>query len=64
MSRTCISSPPRRVHGVVAYSLLYSINIKPFKAKAVPLHAMEAFGERGVLAPTHSRPRHQIGVSG
>jgi hypothetical protein len=28
------------------------------KAKAVPLHAMEEFGGRGGIAPTHSRPRH------
>jgi hypothetical protein len=28
------------------------------KGKAVPLHAMEAFGGRGDIAPTHSRPRH------
>jgi hypothetical protein len=28
------------------------------KAKAVPLHAMKALGERGDIAPTHSRPRH------
>jgi hypothetical protein len=28
------------------------------KGKAVPLHAMEALGERGGIAPTHSRPRH------
>jgi hypothetical protein len=27
-------------------------------AKAVPLHAMEALGGRGGIAPTHSRPRH------
>jgi hypothetical protein len=27
------------------------------KGKAVPLHAMEALGGRGVIAPTHSRPR-------
>jgi hypothetical protein len=26
--------------------------------KAVPLHAMEALGGRGGIAPTHSRPRH------
>jgi hypothetical protein len=25
---------------------------------------MEAQGERGCIAPTHSRPRHLIGVSG
>jgi hypothetical protein len=28
------------------------------KGKAVPLHAMEALGGRGGIAPTHSRPRH------
>jgi hypothetical protein len=28
------------------------------KGKAVPLHAMEALGGRGDIAPTHSRPRH------
>jgi hypothetical protein len=41
---------------------------KPFKylrfgckVKAVPLHAMEALGGRGYIAPTHSRPRHLDG---
>jgi hypothetical protein len=28
------------------------------KGKAIPLHAMEALGGRGGIAPTHSRPRH------
>jgi hypothetical protein len=28
------------------------------KSKAVLLHAMEALGGRGGIAPTHSRPRH------
>jgi hypothetical protein len=28
------------------------------KNKAVPLHAMEAHGERGGIAPTHTKPRH------
>jgi hypothetical protein len=28
------------------------------KSKAVPLHAVEAPGGRGGIAPTHSRPRH------
>jgi hypothetical protein len=28
------------------------------KAKQSPLHAMEALGGRGDVAPTHSRPRH------
>jgi len=32
--------------------------------KAVPLHAMEALGGRGGIAPTHSRPRHWMWVSG
>jgi hypothetical protein len=31
---------------------------KQKKSKAVPLHAMEALGERGGIAPTHSRPQH------
>jgi hypothetical protein len=34
------------------------------ESKAVPLHAMEALGGRGGIAPTHSRPRHYMGVSG
>jgi hypothetical protein len=33
-------------------------SIKYKKDKAVPLHAMEALGGRGGIAPTHSRPRH------
>jgi hypothetical protein len=28
------------------------------KGKAVPLHAIEALGGRGSIAPTHSQPRH------
>jgi hypothetical protein len=35
---------------------IYSVNEK--KGKAVPLHAIEALGGRGGIAPTHSRPRH------
>jgi hypothetical protein len=34
------------------------------KSKAVPLHAVETLGWRGGIAPNHSRPRHQMGVSG
>jgi hypothetical protein len=30
----------------------------------VPLHALKALGGREGIAPTHSRPRHQMGVSG
>jgi hypothetical protein len=37
---------------------------RELKAKAVPLHATEALGWRGGIAPTHSRPRHKIRVSG
>jgi hypothetical protein len=37
--------------------LCYSNEIIIF-FKAVPLHAMEALGGRGGIAPTHSRPRH------
>jgi hypothetical protein len=36
----------------------------PYKGKAVPLHAMEALGGRGGIAPTHARPRHSMWVSG
>jgi hypothetical protein len=36
-------------------NFIYSIKSK---SKAVPLHAMEALGGRGCIAPTHSRPRH------
>jgi hypothetical protein len=35
-----------------------SCRYKKSKSKAVPLHAMEALGGRGDIAPTHSRPRH------
>jgi hypothetical protein len=35
-----------------------------FRCKAVPLHAMVALGGRGGIAPTHSRLRHYMGVSG
>jgi hypothetical protein len=34
------------------------------KAKGVTPHAMEALGWRGGIAPTHSRRRHYMGVSG
>jgi hypothetical protein len=30
----------------------------PCKVKGVPLHAMEALGVRGGIAPTHSQPWH------
>jgi hypothetical protein len=46
MNRNYTSSPPWRLHGGKS------------KSKAVPLHAMEALGGRGGIAPTHSRPRH------
>jgi hypothetical protein len=39
------------------YIYIY-IYISKVKSKAVPLHAMEALGGRGGIAPTHSRPRH------
>jgi hypothetical protein len=35
--------------------LSYTVYVKSI---AVPLHAMEALGGRGGIAPTHSRPRH------
>jgi hypothetical protein len=45
------------IHRKVLYSVV-------LKGKAVPLHAMEALGGRGGIAPTHSRPRNWMGVSG
>jgi hypothetical protein len=33
-------------------------------SKAVPLYAMKALVGRGGIVPTHSRPRHQMGVPG
>jgi hypothetical protein len=41
----------RKLHNEELH-ILYS------KGKAVALHAMEALGGRGDIAPTHSRPRH------
>jgi hypothetical protein len=43
--------------------VVYSENLKvgaedKIIKNAVPLHAMEALGGRGGIAPTHSRPRH------
>jgi hypothetical protein len=34
------------------------------KGKAVPLQATDAFGGTVGIAPTHSRPRHSMGLSG
>jgi len=34
------------------------LTISKDKGKALPLHAMEALGGRGGIAPTHPRPRH------
>jgi hypothetical protein len=38
--------------------LILFVSLKLKVSKAVPLHAMEALGGRGGIAPTHSRPRH------
>jgi hypothetical protein len=35
----------------------FKMNVKD-KAKAASLHAKEALGGKGGIAPTHSRPRH------
>jgi hypothetical protein len=35
-----------------------SRDYKMYKAKAATLHATEALGWRGGIAPTQSRPRH------
>jgi hypothetical protein len=34
------------------------VHLAQDKGKAIPLHAMEALGVRGGIAPTHSRTRH------
>jgi hypothetical protein len=47
-----------------ATGVIDSYGLSELKAKAVPLHAMEALGGRGSIAPTHSRPRNEMGVSG
>jgi hypothetical protein len=36
----------------------YFTMVIPCKGKAVPLHALEALGVRGGIAPTHFEPRH------
>jgi hypothetical protein len=36
------------------HNLCYSSSTVKKKSKAVPLHAMEAHGARGGVAPTHS----------
>jgi hypothetical protein len=48
-------------HGTASkFKDFYRYNDKYGKGKAVPLHAMEALGGRGGIAPTHShsRPRN------
>jgi hypothetical protein len=45
----------RYVHCLHHQGVMYRVKKK---RKAVPLHAMEALGGRGDIAPTHSRPRH------
>jgi hypothetical protein len=47
-----------RLHGAVSQKAVPSLDLLVSKSKAVPLHAMEALGGRGGIAPTHSRPRH------
>jgi hypothetical protein len=47
---------PLHLYSEVAKSPFMRIIIK--NSKAVSLHAMEALGGRGGIAPTHSRPRH------
>jgi hypothetical protein len=54
---------PRQLKHFFSGSLFYDafsvtrLYSKSKKSKAVPLHAMEALGGRGGIAPTHSRPR-------
>jgi hypothetical protein len=57
------SCASERLH-VREWRILHKDNLRDLyskgkgKGKAVPLHAMEALGGRGGIAPTHSRPRH------
>jgi hypothetical protein len=47
------------LRGTAVYTLhMFPHSYYYIKSKAVPLHAMEALGGRGGIAPTHSRPRH------
>jgi hypothetical protein len=54
---SALSSPTSRIH----------INYHRYKyckkGKAVPQHINRGSGGRGGIAPTHSRPRHWMGVS-
>jgi hypothetical protein len=43
---------------VIDIQTLFCNDMQQVKGKAVPLHAMEAVGVGGDIAPTHSRPRH------
>jgi hypothetical protein len=43
---------------IIAPSIFRIRELKVKKGKAVPLHAMEALGGKGGIAPTHSRPLH------
>jgi hypothetical protein len=40
--------------GLTAFERNFELRYCPKKGKAVPLHAMEALGGRGGIAPTHS----------
>jgi hypothetical protein len=45
----------------VTFSLIQShFLLRKLKAKTVPVHATNALGGRGGIAPTHSRPQHQM----
>jgi hypothetical protein len=47
-----------RPHFDIMETLLWCEENDCYDAKVVPLYAMQALGVRGVIAPTHSRPRH------
>jgi hypothetical protein len=40
------------------FELIFTYYADNSLKQAIPLHAMEALGGRGDIAPTHSRPRH------
>jgi hypothetical protein len=54
---TAVSDGERQIETHFGGPLVVYNGIRPV-IKAVPLHAMEALGGKGGIAPTHSRPRH------
>jgi hypothetical protein len=56
--KTVWSGDSGRKTGVKCPYLNFPLNLILKKSKAVPLHAMEALGRRGSIAPTQSLSQH------